>query len=106
MQSAHESRKRRQLGRRDSEEKRDRQIRTHFAHFSQQQLATVRIDGMLVRERLERDLQQMPKRPGGRVGTSYWKDLVAQYSAGIGQFGSIKPANAEQAVSRELCPVT
>ena len=62
--------KRRQLGRRDSEETINRAIEKHFGHLPQEIVETFRIDGLLIREVVKRDRAALP--PGGCLGASYW----------------------------------
>ena len=102
MAASHLSRKRRTLGRRDSEEKLSRQLSQHFSHMSQQQLATVRVDGLLVRDRIKADRDKLLKGDRRRLSSSYWRDLVSEYTKGLGTFGALPKPNSQLPVRKSL----
>ena len=82
----HMSLKRRRLGRRDSDEKIERGIKCHFGWMSKSMLASKRVDGLLLRERIEMDRQKLVDKKGAqRLGPSYWRDLSVKYGAGQGR---------------------
>ena len=66
--------RRRQLGRRDSSEKINRQIKTHFGGLSQMELANTLVDGKNVRQRVEEDYAENKKSGGQRMSASYWRN--------------------------------
>lgn len=76
------AKKRRQLGRRRSEEQVERAISTHFGHLSKMELETTRIEGYTARERILADIQAA-KRDGvaKRLGAVYWRQLRPTASA-------------------------
>ena len=74
--------KRRQLGRRDSSEKINRQIKTHFGGLSQMELANTLVDGKNVRQRVEEDYAENKKTGGQRMSASYWRNLATEYGVG------------------------
>ena len=75
--------KRRQLNRRKSDEVIDRALSQHFGHMTKAKLETKRINGLLLRERLEQDSASLKK--SGKVqrfGTCYWRDLAREWAEG------------------------
>ena len=62
--ASHQSRRRRTLGRRDSDEKTARQIQLHFSHLSPQEVATVRVNGETINDRVNRNRREL-HRDGG-----------------------------------------
>jgi hypothetical protein len=82
-------RKRRQLGRRDSDEAVERSIERHFAGFSQIDLETQRLNGLTLRERVRADRSKLP--PKGRLGSTYWRDLVQEWSSLNAGIGGLRP---------------
>jgi len=82
--------RRRQLGRRDSEEAVNRQMEKHFSHLPQEIVETFRIDGLLIRDVIRRDRAALP--PGGRLGASYWIALAGQISRACGGLDGLVPA--------------
>jgi len=89
--------RRRQLGRRDSEEAVSRAMQKHFAHIPTEVVETHRIEGLLVREVIRRDRAQLPQ--GGRLGTSYWVSLASQISRSLGGLQGLRPASKEHIVT-------
>ena len=102
LNSSHASRKRRSLGRRDSEEKLDRQVQLHFQHMTTQQLNTIRVNGQLVRDRVRSDKSARMSAGASRLGSCYWRNLVTEYSTGLGTFGALKPSTPNLPVRRSL----
>ena len=86
--------RRRQLGRRDSDEAVNRQMAKHFAHLPTEIVETHKIDGLLIREVVKRDRYALP--PGGRLGTQYWVNLASQISSSMGGLETLKPAEKEK----------
>jgi hypothetical protein len=83
--------KRRQLGRRESDEAVERSIiQTHFSGFSQIDLETQKVKGETLRERIRSDRAQLER--GGRLGSTYWRDLVQEWSAVSAGIGSLHPS--------------
>ncbi len=96
--------RRRQLGRRDSEETINRAIEKHFGHLPQEIVETFRIDGLLIRDIVKRDRAALPA--GGRLGASYWVTLASQISRSTGGLDSLRPADKEKCmISCNLCLV-
>jgi hypothetical protein len=81
--------RRRQLGRRDSDEAVERSIQKHFSAFSQIDLETQRVKGQTLRERIRSDRHKLPK--GGRLGSTYWRDLVQEWSTVSSGIGDLHP---------------
>ena len=99
----HMSLKRHRLGRRDSDEKIERGIKCHFGWMSKSMLASKRVDGLLLRERIELDRQRMVDKKGAqRLGPSYWRDLSMKYGAGQGDFSVLPDAAKSLSVSDRL----
>jgi hypothetical protein len=96
--------KRRQLGRRKSEEQVERSLEQHFGHISKIVLETTRIDGLLARERILEDMRHNKKKDAGkkRLGAGYWRDLVQEYSQGCQHVSELKVKNPDQSVSDPL----
>jgi hypothetical protein len=82
--------RRRQLGRRDSEEAVNRQIEKHFGHLPQEIVETFRIDGLLIRDVIRRDRAALPQ--GGRLGASYWIALAGLIGRACGGLEGLRPA--------------
>ena len=61
--------KRRQLGRRNSEEKVERSVNLHFPHVDKSYIETHRVNNLLVRERVAKDMKAAKD---GRLGNNYW----------------------------------
>jgi hypothetical protein len=75
------AKKRRQLGRRRSEEQTERSLEQHFSHFAKSHLEATRVEGLTARERILRDIRDTRDAGGGkRLGAGYWRDLVNSYS--------------------------
>ena len=85
--------KRRQLGRRDSEEAISRAMTKHFSHLPSDVVETHRIDGMLARDVIRRDRQAL--KPGQRLGGNYWAQLAGQISRCCAGLDTLLPANKE-----------
>ena len=102
--TAHASKRRRSLGRRDSEEKLNRQIASHFGHLTAQQLNTLKVGGERVRDRIVRDKKEMEADGSLRMGSAYWRGLVKEYSDTQGTFNSITINVEGQDVRRGLSP--
>ena len=100
--SSHASKKRRCLGRRDSEEKLDRQVALHFGHMTSQQLNTIRVNGQLVRDRVRSDKSARLSAGASRLGSCYWRNLVTEYSTGLGTFGALRPSTPNLPARRSL----
>ena len=83
------SRKRRQLGRRDSDETVERSISKHFGGFSKIDLETVKVSGQVLRDRIRTDRHALPT--GARLGSTYWRDLVQEWSSINAGIGSLRP---------------
>ena len=102
--TAHASKRRRTLGRRDSEEKLNRQITSHFGHLSAQQLNTIKVGGERVRDRIIRDKKEMEADGCERMGSAYWRGLVKEFSDTQGTFNSLTINVEGQDVRRALSP--
>ena len=99
----HSSVKRRSLGRRDSDEKVERGITLHFGWMSKSLLASKRVDGLLLREKIEQDRAKLSDKKGcQKLGPSYWRDLSVKYGAGIGDFSVLPAASRELPVADRL----
>ena len=84
--------RRRQLGRRDSDEIFERSITKHFSGYSQIDLETQKVNNQTRRERVREDRQKLDR--GGRLGSTYWRDLVQEWS-GISSIGSLRPTTKD-----------
>jgi hypothetical protein len=84
--------RRRQLGRRDSDETVERSITKHFSGFSQIDLETQKVNNQTLRERIREDRQKLER--SGRLGSTYWRDLVQEWS-GISSIGSLRPTTKD-----------
>ena len=90
----HLSMKRRQLGRRDSDEKVERQINLHFGWMSKVARSTKRVGGLTLRARIHRDRALLKKNNKGheqKLGPKYWRNLSTLYGAGVGDFTNLLP---------------
>ena len=99
----HSSLKRRRLGRRDSDEKVERGIRCHFGWMSKSLLSSKRVDGLLLRERIEQDRKRLGEKKGcQKLGPSYWRDLSVKYGSGLGDFSVLPEVDKRLTVSDKL----
>ena len=93
--------KRRQLGRRDSSEKVERQLRTHFASMSRMEMANKLVDGKNVRQQVAQDRDEFKSSGKHRMGANYWRDLASRYGVGA-DFGSIALPDDESSSRKSL----
>ena len=91
--------KRRQLGRRDSSEKVERQLRTHFAGMSRMEMSNKLVDGKNVRQRVAADREEHKSSGKHRMGATYWRDLASRYGVGA-DFSSLELKD-DKSVSRK-----
>jgi hypothetical protein len=82
--------RRRQLGRRDSDEAVERSIQRHFSGFSLIDLETQKVKGQTLRERIRSDRAKLER--GGRLGSTYWRDLVQEWSGMNAGVGALHPS--------------
>lgn len=87
------AKRRRQLGRRDSEEAVSRAMTKHFAHIPKEVVETARVDGLLVHDKIRQDRAALG--PGARLGASYWIELAGKVGRGVQQLETLKPCNQE-----------
>lgn len=74
------AKRRRQLGRRQSEEQLERALTQHFAHMSNTDIETTRVEGRTVRERIADDMKSSKgAAQKKRLGATYWRELVGIY---------------------------
>jgi hypothetical protein len=90
--------KRRQLGRRDSEEAISRAMSKHFGHLPSEVVETHRIQGYLVREIIKIERGKLP--PGGRLGAAFWADLAGKLSRGCQGLETLKPAKKDRGINQ------
>lgn len=97
------AKKRRQLGRRATDEAIERQISQHFSDVPKSILETRTVDGLTIRARLYQD-HQLRKRSGdkGRFGTRYWSDFHKMYNWEGNVLAHLKPSNPDDKVSDGL----
>ena len=95
------SKRRRQLQRRDTEEKVERAIQLHFGHVPRMIIETKTIQGMTVRERITHDMRSL-KTNGGRLGAKYWTDLVQEYASSCDPCHALVVKDAGEAVRDAL----
>ena len=77
MLGAPPQKRRRQLGRRMSEEQTERALQLHFSHLPKQVVETKRINGLLLREKILSDYRAAKASDQTkRLGASYWRDLA------------------------------
>ena len=86
------NKRRRQNGRRCEDEQLERSIQQHFAHLPIIiTVETTRVEGLLVRDRIAKDKEQMKGQGGNsRLGAAYWRKLAQLYSAGVEGVQTIK----------------
>ena len=95
--------RRRQNGRRCEDEQLERSIQQHFAHLPVITVETTRVDGLLVRDRIAKDKEQMKGQGGNsRLGAAYWRKLVQLYPAGVEGVQTIKIKNLSLPVQDAL----
>ena len=70
-----DSRKRKQLGRRDSEEATERALREKFPSLSKVALETKEVDGVKLRDRVREDRRKLEESKGSKRLT--WRQLLA-----------------------------
>jgi hypothetical protein len=86
--------KRRQLNRRDSDDKVDRLVVKHFNHLPPQVLENKKIDGKLIREKLKEDIKATV---GGctRLSKTYWQNAAVRCSEGSSAIDKIEPMDGD-----------
>ena len=94
-------------GRRDSDEKVERQINLHFGWMSKVARSTKRVGGLTLRDRIHRDRAKLRASAKGgqekKLGPKYWTQLAGMYGAGVGDFTNILPEEGRSLpVSHEL----
>ena len=94
--------RRRQLVRRDSDEKIERAIQLHFKNMTASQLASTTINGMTVRERVAHDRAALIEAGGYRLGATYWRALAAEYGQACLSFSNIEPRDRHEPVAEDL----
>ena len=96
-------RHRQQLGRRDSEEVAERCLQQHVGHFSKTHMETMRVDGLLAREKvLQAVREKRANNDQTRLGATFWRRLVEDYSIGLMGIGSLGVTNKELPVHEQL----
>jgi hypothetical protein len=89
-----EKRSRRQLNRRDSDDKVDRVVAKHFNHLPPQVLENKTVNGKRVREQLKDDIQSC-KGSKTRLTKTYWQSVAVQYSEGTSSIDKIAPMDGD-----------
>jgi len=93
------AKRRRQLGRRRTDEQVERNLAQHLSHVPCAVLETARIDGLPVREKIKQDLQELRESGSGlRLGATYWRELVAKVEGG----GSVSDLKVDDP-TEEVC---
>ena len=92
--------KRRQLGRRNSEQQVDRIMNTKFSSLELVHRETHTVNGELLRDRLLRDKRNMD--PAARFGACYYRDLLMEWQAGSAGWSVVKPSVAGESISDSL----
>ena len=93
--------RRRQLGRRSSEEQVERSIQEHFGHLPKIATECKHVDGMTLRQRVRQDLHAAEDQKEGRLGATYWRGLVQLYGSGVG-INSMQIKDVSQPVGEAL----
>jgi len=70
-----------------------RAICKHFGHLPAEVIETHRINGLLLRDRIRQDRQNLPA--GGRLGASYWVELAGNMNRGLEGIDKLKPSVKE-----------
>jgi hypothetical protein len=96
--------RRRQLGRRDSEEAISRAIAKHFSHIPTEVIETAKVDGLLVRDKIRMDRKSLSQGEG--LGASYWVDLAGRVGRGCQQLEALKPSNQDMSHSNRTFTLT
>eukprot|EP00971_Amphidinium_carterae_P246127 4888432-Amphidinium_carterae.1 len=90
------------LQRRDSDEKIERQIQSHFDHMTKTELAAKKVDGKTVHEQIAADRAALKASGGLRLGARYWEELVAKFGGRDKEVSAVKPLDANQPLSDSL----
>lgn len=81
--------RRRLNGRRQDEEKIERQLQSHFSFLTKAQLASIRVQGQSLRERVQQDWAKLSRQGAQRLGSQYWTSLAAEFGEHAGMFKSM-----------------
>lgn len=100
-QASERKRQRKQLQRRGTDEQVDRCLGEHFKGWSSLETHGSIIDGMTLAERIKAD-KRMARETSSRLGSSYWVELRAKYSASATWAAELKVADSSQPVSAVL----
>ena len=93
---------RRTLKKRNTNDEVDRKIQSHFPGMSATQIESKRVDGLTLRERVERDTHEARGKKGSRLGASYWQDLQTTYAGQDSGPSALKVKDSNEPVSDAL----
>jgi hypothetical protein len=93
-QSGATTKERRQLNRRDSDDKVDRVVERHFSHLPPQVLENKTVNGKRIRELVKEDIKAC-KGAKTRLGKTYWQNVAVQYSEGTSSIDKIAPMDGD-----------
>ena len=90
------------LKRRNTNDEVERKIQSHFPGMTPTQMESKKVEGLTLRERIEKDTRDVRTKKGARLGAAYWRDLKSLYAeAGSGP-GELKVKNSDEIVSDAL----
>ena len=90
------------LKKRNTNDEVERKIQSHFPGMTPTQMESKRVDGLTLRERIEKDTRDVRTKKGARLGAAYWRELQSLYAeAGSGP-GELKVKNSNEIVSDAL----
>ncbi|CAE8636039.1 unnamed protein product [Polarella glacialis] len=100
---AEPAKKRRQLGRRASDEQVERSIQQNLGDLPRTVIESKKIGGLLLRERIKRDRHlAKTKTSGGRLGAVYWRGFHQEYGEGLDGVGKLTVDDQDLPVSDAL----
>lgn len=99
-----QQKRRRQLGRRASDEQVERCVQAHFGDLPKSVVETCVVNGQSLRSRIRHDLKNLKDEVGRqkRLGVTYWRTLRLEYAGGADGVSTLKVQNSSQPVRDEL----
>lgn len=93
------AKRRRQLDRRNTEERADRALVSHFKTVSVQRLSTTTVKGLTARDKVVEAIRGSPR--NARLGATCWRELSDQYGFQEGDL-QLEPRNKADIVGQDL----
>jgi hypothetical protein len=94
--------KARPLKKRNTEEQVNRCLKDNFKEFSSQEIDSIEIDGLTLRQRLARDKRLSRKNPDMSMGSNYYRMLKDKYRSSDSVVKKLEVTNQSDLISPEL----